>query len=132
MMIKDHFGEANTKPFMLPITTVEDLVATLESFLRDLRSQKAAQAERKQRLQNARMARSLNLLGKATTHAMINEHAVYALSEAYSSMAAYSEACLENSARQKLASILIMDGDDEAVTGLIDSLVEFWQRNYTP
>ncbi|KAK6332780.1 hypothetical protein TWF696_002802 [Orbilia brochopaga] len=126
------FESAGGRPFLLPLSNVEDLTPVLESFVRELRAQKTAQAERSEALRRARMLRSLNLLGKAVTHTNITEHAVYGLAEAFPSMGAYSEACLDKNARKRLAATLLSDEqDDIGGQRLVDSLVDFWQHDRT-
>ncbi|EPS40574.1 hypothetical protein H072_5535 [Dactylellina haptotyla CBS 200.50] len=122
--------ESDSRPFMLLLSKVEDLVPTLEAFLQDFRSQKAAQKDRKSQLQNASMLRNLNLVGKATTHTYISENTVYGLLEAFPSMASYSEACLHSNAKEQLVRVLMIDGYEGDGGREIDSLVEFWHRNH--
>ncbi|KAK6503986.1 hypothetical protein TWF506_002203 [Arthrobotrys conoides] len=74
--IRQGFYESTTKPFLLPLSKVQDLVPVLESFIRDFRTQSTAYAEKTEKLRNSRMLRSLNLLGEAVTHTKINEHGI--------------------------------------------------------
>ncbi|EWC45259.1 hypothetical protein DRE_05986 [Drechslerella stenobrocha 248] len=129
----DQGGSSTSRPFVLPLSQAIDLVSVLESFVRELRAQKATWAEREQSLRRASLLRSLNLLGHAATHTKITEHAVYGLADAFPSMAAYSEACLDGEARQRLAATLAVDCYEQDGVGgrqLVDSLVGFWQEDW--
>lgn len=71
--IQQNFHKSTTEPFLLPLSKVQDLIPVLESFVRDFRAQRTAHAERTEKLRNARMLRSFNLLGEAVTHTKIDE-----------------------------------------------------------
>ncbi|KAK6330202.1 hypothetical protein TWF730_004698 [Orbilia blumenaviensis] len=125
------FCGSATKPFLLPISKVDDLVPVLESFIRDFRAQRAAQIEKLEKLHNTRLLRSLNLLGEAVTNTKINERAVYGLLEAFPSMVAYSEECMDPNAKEKLSMTLMMDGQAQEgeARRMANSLVDFWEKN---
>ncbi|KAK6342656.1 hypothetical protein TWF718_008050 [Orbilia javanica] len=129
--IRQNFHESTTQPFFLSLPKVQDLVPTLESFIRSFRAQRIEHTEKTEKLRNARTLRSFNLLGEAVTHTKINEHAIYGLSEMFSSMATYSEACMNPNAQERLSAALLMDGSEENGRQMVDSLVDFWQQNQT-
>ncbi|KAK6505357.1 hypothetical protein TWF481_007262 [Arthrobotrys musiformis] len=120
---------ATSQPFILPLSKVQDLVPVLESFIRDFRAQKTAQIERMAKLHDARRLRVLNLLGEAVTHTKIDEHAVYAISNSFSSMLAYSEACIDPRGQERLSAVLAMGDSKGNRRRMVDSIVGFWQQN---